>query len=114
MMSAAAGMPITSNAATYGESPSFASFHGRIVTSRKIEPTKKSRMRETTALVALAIAFSGFLDSAAAIVTISAPTIEKITTTIPLKIATAPLGANPPCAVRLLKLGPLSGHRPST
>ena len=42
-------------------------------------------MRETTALVALAIAFSGSSDSAAAIVTISAPTNEKITTTIPLK-----------------------------
>jgi hypothetical protein len=68
----------------------------------------------TTELVALTIARSGFLDSAAAIVTISAPTIEKITTTMPPKIATAPSGANPPWAVRLVKLSPLSGHRPST
>jgi hypothetical protein len=40
--------------------------------------------------------------------------MEKITTTMPLKIATAPSGTNPSWAVRLLKLSPWSGHRPST
>ena len=58
-------------------------------------------MRTTTELVALAMARSGSFDSAAAMVAISAPTIEKITTTMPEKTAPTPLGKNPPCAVRL-------------
>ena len=39
--------------------------------------------------------------SAAATVTISAPTIEKITTTMAAKTAPTPFGKNPPCDVRL-------------
>src|SRR5919107_1132173 len=77
MKSAAPGMPICSMAATYGDSPSFVLFHGRIVASRKIEPTKKMEIRKTTELVAFAIPRSGSADSAAAMVAISAPTIEK-------------------------------------
>ena len=56
-----------------------------------------------TELVALAMARSGSSDSAAAMVAISAPTIEKMTTTMPEKIEPTPLGKNPPCAVRLEK-----------
>ena len=41
----------------------------------------------------------GSLDSAAAIVAISAPTKAKITITMPDRIATPPLGAKPPLAV---------------
>ena len=66
-----------------------------------------------TELVALAIARLGSLDSAAAMVAISAPTMEKITTTMPEKIAPTPCGKNPPCAVRLLKSIALSGHSPA-
>ena len=47
-------------------------------------------------------------------VAISAPTIEKITTTMAEKIAPGPSGRNPPWAVRLLKSRSLLGHRPST
>ncbi len=39
-------------------------------------------------------------DSAAATVTISAPTIEKITVVTPPSVASQPNGAKPPCAVR--------------
>ena len=39
MMSSAYGMPISLNAATYGEAPSSLPFHGTMQTSRKIEPT---------------------------------------------------------------------------
>jgi hypothetical protein len=77
MISAANGIPITSIADTYGESPSSVEFHGRIVASRKIEPTKNTRIRNTTEFVALTMPFSGSADSAAAMVAISAPTIEK-------------------------------------
>ena len=71
-------------------------FHGRITASRKIEPTKKIAIRTTTELVALAMARSGSSDSAAAMVAISAPTIEKITTTMLEKTAPTPSGKNPP------------------
>ena len=57
----------------------------------------------TTEFVALAIALSGSADSAAAMVAISAPTIEKITMTMLEKIAATPFGKNPPCAVRFEK-----------
>ena len=66
--------------------------------SRKIEPTKKMQMRTTTELTARAMARSGSADSAAAMVATSAPTIEKMTTTIPEKMVETPLGKNPPCA----------------
>ena len=45
-------------------------------------------------------------------VAISAPTIEKMTTTMPEKTAPTPLGKNPPCAVRLLKSRLLFGQMP--
>src|SRR4051795_9401650 len=92
MISAAAGIPISSIAATYGDPPSLVEFQGRIVASRKIEPTKKSEIRRTTEFVALTIPRSGSADSAAAMVAISAPTMEKITMTIPEKSAPTPLG----------------------
>src|SRR5919107_1263918 len=81
MISAAAGIPIESRALTYGEDPSSGEFHGRIVTSRKIDPTKKNSTRKITELVALTTARCGSADSAAAMVAISAPTMEKTTIT---------------------------------
>src|SRR5262249_41930192 len=75
---------------------------------------KKMEIRMTTELVALAMARSGSADSAAAIVAISAPTIEKITITIWEKIAPTPVGKNPPGAGRLEKARLRPGHRPST
>ena len=62
----------------------------------------------------MTIARSGSADSAAAMVAISAPTIEKITTTMPEKSAPTPLGKRPPCSVRLEKSRLVPGHRPST
>ena len=68
----------------------------------------------TTEFAARATAFSGSDDSAAAIVAISGPTIEKITVTMPTVIAPAPIGMNPPWLVRLEKSADLFGHRPRT
>ncbi len=65
-------------------------------------------------MAALATARSGSDDSAAAIVAISAPTIEKITVTMPTVIAPKPIGMNPPCHHRLEKSSDLFGHNPST
>ena len=81
-------------------------------TSRIIEPTKNVATRKMTDWVALAIARFGSLDSAAATVAISAPTIEKTTTTMLEKIAPTPLGKKPPWSVRLLTSNDWSGHRP--
>ena len=67
-----------------------------------------------TELVALAIDLPGSGDSAAAMVATSAPTIEKMTTTMAEKIAPTPCGRKPPCAVRLLKSRLLCGQAPST
>ena len=64
--------------------------------------------------MALAIAFSGSCDSAAATVAISAPTIENTITTMLEKIAPAPLGRKPPWSVRLLTSKPWSGQSPMT
>src|SRR5271154_5977057 len=89
------------NAATYGEEPSSTEFHGRITTSRKTEPTKKMPIRVTTDLVARWTASPGSRLSAAATVTTSAPTMEKITTTMAAKTAPTPFGKNPPCEYRL-------------
>src|SRR5271166_86819 len=102
------------SAATYGEDPSSTEFHGRITTSRNTEPTKKMEMRATTDLVARATASSGSRLSAAAMVTTSAPTMEKITTTMAAKTAQTPFGKNPPCAVRLLKSMRRPGRTPRT
>ena len=74
-----------------------------ITASRKTEPTKKITIRATTDFVARAIARSGSRLSAAAMVTTSAPTIEKITTTMAAKTAPTPLGKKPPWEVRLEK-----------
>ena len=60
--------------------------------SRKIEPTKKIAMRVMTEFAAFETARSGLSDSAAAIVAISAPTIEKITVTTPAVTAEAAVG----------------------
>ena len=70
--------------------------------------------RKITDWVALAIAFSGSWDSAAATVAISAPTIENTTTTMLEKIAPTPLGRKPPWPVRLLTSKSWSGHSPRT
>ena len=114
MMWLAYGIPILVNAATNGDAEAASSFHGRMHVSRKIEPTKKSAIRVITELAALATAFSGFSDSAAAIVATSAPVIEKITVTIPMVIAPNPIGKKPPWAVRIEKSNDLCGHRPNT
>src|ERR1700756_4593241 len=102
------------SAATYGEAPNSTEFHGRITTSRKTEPTKKIPMRATTDRVAFWTASSGSRLSAAATVTISAPTIEKITTTMAAKTAPTPFGKNPPCDVRLEKSPWWPGRNPRT
>src|ERR1700753_2893004 len=102
------------SAATYGEDPSSTEFHGRITTSKNTEPTKKIAMRATTDLVARCTARSGSVLSAAAMVTTSAPTIEKITTTTAAKTAPTPLGKKPPWLVRLEKSACRPGSAPST
>ena len=85
-----------------------------MITSRKIEPTKKMQMRITTELVVLTTACSGSSDSTAAIVATSAPTMEKTTTTMPENIAQGPVGRNPPRLVRLEKSMAWPGQRPRT
>src|SRR6478752_4842771 len=107
-------MPITVNALTYGEEPNSVEFQGRITASRNTEPTKKMPIRTMTELVALAIALAGSLDSAAAMVAISAPTIEKMTTTMLENTAPTPFGKNPPLLHRFEKSMLLFGQMPST
>ena len=107
-------MPILVNAVTNGEAAKLSSFHGRIVASRKMEPTKKIAILTITELAALVTARSGSDDSAAAIVAISAPTIEKMTVTMPTVIAPKPNGMNPPWDHRLEKSIDLFGHKPTT
>src|SRR3954462_567601 len=113
MIWSAYGIPISENAATYGDAPSSVLFQGTMQASRKIEPTKNVATRKITDWVAFAIAFSGSCDSAAATVAISAPTIEKTTTTMLEKIAPTPLGAKPPWLVRLLTSKLWSGQSPT-
>lgn len=91
------------SAATYGEAPSSTESHGRIATSRNTEPTKKIPIRVTTDLVAFCTARRGSRLSAAATVTISAPTMEKIATTMAANTAPTPRGKNPPCDTRLVR-----------
>src|SRR6478672_7421516 len=74
MIWSAYGMPILVNAATNGDALACSSFHGRMVTNRNAEPTKKMAMRRITEFAAFATARSGSEDSAAAMVAISAPT----------------------------------------
>src|SRR5579863_2510518 len=69
-------------------------------------------MRQTTVETMRATDFAGSVDSAAAIVTISAPIIEKNTVTEPANTATTPKGANPPYCVRLPKVGPVGEAKP--
>lgn len=71
-------------------------------------------MRTMTERVALMMALAGSGDSAAAIVAISAPTMEKTTITMPEKIALHPLGKSDPPAVRLEKSMEWPGQRPRT
>jgi hypothetical protein len=114
MMWSAPGIPISLKAATYGEAASSAEFQGRMTASKKIDPTKKTAIRMITELVARAMALPGSGDSAAAMVATSAPTMEKITTTMAEKMAPMPSGKNPPWLVRLLKSSALPGQAPST
>src|SRR3954453_13742575 len=114
MPSAAPGMPMSWNAATEGEAARSAEFHGRMTASRKIDPTKNTAMRRITELVARAMARPGSGDSAAARGAPSAPTMEKITTTMAEKMAPMPSGKNPPWLVRLLKSSDWLGQMPST
>src|SRR5215813_10003681 len=79
-----------------------------------MEPTKKIAIRMITELAAFATAFSGSADSAAAIVAISAPTIEKITVTMPTVMTLKPIGRNPPWLHRLEKSIDLFGQMPNT
>jgi hypothetical protein len=64
-------------------------------------------------LLARATARSGWSASAAAIVTISAPTKAKMTTTTPESTVTPPFGANPPWAVRFDRPGESPAPIPS-
>src|SRR4051812_10219100 len=107
-------MPISVNAATKGDAPAFSLFQGRIVASRNVEPTKNTAIRTITELAAFDTALSGSADSAAAIVAISAPTMEKITVTTPTVMAMGPKGKKPPWLHRFEKSSALSGHNPST
>ena len=65
-----------------------------------------------TELAALATAFSGSCDSAAAMVATSAPVIEKITVTMAAVIPSNPKGRNPSCAVQVGEIHRLA--RPET
>src|SRR5690349_19388615 len=71
-------------------------------------------MRAITDRAALATAFSGSFDSAAAMVATSAPVIEKITVTTAAVMPAKPKGRKPPWAVRLEKSADLPGHTPKT
>src|ERR1700741_4082235 len=64
-------------------------------------------------LVSRDIVRADSLDSAAAIVTISAPHSEKITVVTPARTDTTPNGAKPPCAVRFPNDGPFGEGSPS-
>ena len=97
----APGMPTVSSAATKGDLPATSVFHGRMITIRSVELTKKNRMRKTTLFTARRMLRPGSADSAAAIVTTSTPVMAKMTTTMPLKSALTPLGKKPPYSVRL-------------
>src|SRR6185437_3875333 len=106
--------PMCLSAATYGDAPSSTESQGNSATSRKTEPTKKIPMRATTDRVAFWTASSGSRLSAAATVTISAPTMEKITTTMAANTAPTPWGKNPPCACRLARPPWCPGTNPMT
>ena len=69
-------------------------------------------MRTITELLMRATARAGSCDSAAAMVTISAPVREKYTVTAPASTDSKPLGMKPPWAVRLAKVGPLAEVKP--
>src|SRR5882762_7769339 len=59
-----------------------------------------------------ATARAGSLDSAAAMVVISAPVSEKYTVTAPASTATQPFGMKPPSALRLRNVGPAGEVKP--
>src|SRR6476661_570733 len=71
-------------------------------------------IRTTTDFMALVTERTGSFVSAAAMVATSAPTIEKITTTMAEKIAPGPCGRKPSWLTRLLKSIALSGQKPRT
>src|SRR5580658_27270 len=70
-------------------------------------------MRHTTVETMRATDLAGSVDSAAAMVTTSAPIIEKNTVTEPASTATKPKGAKPPWLVRLPKVAPLGEVNPN-
>ena len=98
--------PISRSAWAKGEVPASISFQGTTETMRKMESTKKIRMRKETEMVIFAIVLEPSSDSAAASVAISAPQSEKIVVATPANIAATPAGAKPPCAVRFAKVDP--------
>ena len=63
-------------------------------------------MRLMTLEVIRATAFAGSVDSAAAMVTISAPIMEKMTVVTAANTANQPMGAKPPWDTRLLSVLP--------
>jgi hypothetical protein len=67
------GSPRTSHALTYGIAIREDSFHGTTIKTKANKPTQKIRTRDIAELVSFATARSGSADSAAAIVTITAP-----------------------------------------
>ena len=70
-------------------------------------------MRTISVVVSDAIACDGSDDSAATTVTISAPVSENTMPVTPASTATAPNGANPPCATRLPSVDPVGDVKPS-
>src|SRR4029077_13251889 len=62
-------------------------------------------MRSTMFAASRDIVLLDSADSAAATVTISAPTIEKMTVVVPPRTAAQPNGVQPPCAVRFARPG---------
>jgi hypothetical protein len=63
----APGMPMVSGAATKGDLLATSVFHGLMITIRRVELTKKNRMRKTTLFTARRMLRPGSADSAAAI-----------------------------------------------
>ena len=62
-------------------------------------------MRQTVDFTAFLTASTGFSDSPAAMVAISAPKKENTTTRMPARTAPGPLGMNPPLPIRLSRPG---------
>src|SRR4051794_39128227 len=70
-------------------------------------------MRQEMEVAMRTTAFSGSVDSAAATVVISGPTKEKNTVVTVASTGTQPIGAKPPCAVRLASVAPCGDVMPN-